>query len=302
MKADLHVHTYFSGYSKLPFLSGVIKESYNTPDQVYRIAKARGMDLIAITDHDSINGALALGARPDVIVGCEVTAEFPNDQVCVHLNVLDITEHQHQEIQRLRMDIRELMPYLQSQRIFTSLNHLASRINGPITGTHIAALLPWINAVEIRNGSRLLNQNRTATGVANGNSKTGIAGSDAHTPYGIGRTWTEAPAASTKSDFLNELRNGRVNVHGKHGGYLRMSIDILQTSYSFYIDRLHRVIRQPLDWKRQAFWWCGLLGLPLVTAPLIAAVGHFLLEARFNRELLFDLTANRVPFFPQKIV
>ena len=162
MKADLHVHTYFSGYSKLPFLSGVVKESYNTPDQVYGIAKARGMDLVAITDHDSIDGALELSDHSDVIVGSEVTAEFPNDQTCVHLNVLDITAHQHREIQRLRVDIRQLMPYLQSQRIFTSLNHLASGITGPITGTHVAALLPWIDALEIRNGSRLLEQNRTS--------------------------------------------------------------------------------------------------------------------------------------------
>ena len=294
MKADLHVHTYFSGYSKLPFLSGVVKESYNTPNQVYGIAKARGMDLIAITDHDSIDGALELSDHSDVLVGSEVTAEFPNDQTCVHLNVLDITAHQHREIQRLRVDIRQLMPYLQSQKIFTSLNHLASGITGPITGTHVAALLPWIDAVEIRNGSRLLEQNRTAVGVATGNNKTGIAGSDAHTPYGIGRTWTDARAASTKNEFLRELRNGRVTVHGKHGGYLRMSIDILQTSYSFYLDRLRRVVRKPLDWRRQAFWWCGLLGLPLITAPLVAMVGHFLLEERFNRELIFDLTANRV--------
>ena len=32
------------------------------------------MDLVAITDHDAIDGALTIADRPDVIVGCEVTA------------------------------------------------------------------------------------------------------------------------------------------------------------------------------------------------------------------------------------
>ena len=33
----------------------------------------------------------------------------------------------------------------------------------------------------------------------------------------------------------------------------------------------------------------GLCALPLVCVPLVAALGHFVLEERFNRSLLFDL-------------
>jgi hypothetical protein len=98
-----------------------MKESYNSPEGVYRRAKARGMDLVTITDHDNIDGALAIADRPDVIVGCEVTAVFPGDGVAVHLGVLGITEEQHREIQRLRHDIRELLPYLKRERVFTTL-------------------------------------------------------------------------------------------------------------------------------------------------------------------------------------
>ena len=93
-------------------LSRVLRESYNTAGAVYRLAKARGMDLVAITDHDAIGGALVLGDRDDVIVGCEVTAEFPDEPFRVHLNVLDITQTQHDEIQRRRRDVRDLLPYL----------------------------------------------------------------------------------------------------------------------------------------------------------------------------------------------
>jgi hypothetical protein len=33
----------------------------------------------------------------------------------------------------------------------------------------------------------------------------------------------------------------------------------------------------------------GLIGLPLVAIPLAGALGHFILEERLNRALLFDL-------------
>ena len=92
MKVDPHVHTVFSGRTTIYPLSLIMKECYNSPEGVYRRAKARGMDLVAITDHDEIEGALAIAHRPDVIVGCEVTGVFPNDRVRVHLGVLGITE------------------------------------------------------------------------------------------------------------------------------------------------------------------------------------------------------------------
>src|SRR5262245_18496161 len=166
LKLDAHVHTFHSGNTTLYPLSLIMRESYNTPEGVYRRAKARGMDLVAITDHDAISGALTIADRPDVIVGCEVTASFPRDKVNVHLNVLDITEAQFAEIDRLRGNVADLLPYLKRQGIFTSLNHVASGVNGQVTASHIASLMPWIDALEIRNGSRLRCQNRTATALA----------------------------------------------------------------------------------------------------------------------------------------
>ena len=295
MKADLHAHTLYSGYSTLPYLKRLLRESYNTPEQVYRLAKARGMDLVAITDHDAIGGALALGDRDDVIVGCEVTGCFPREPVSVHLNVLDITEAQHEEIQRRRHNVLDLMPYLRAQDIFTSLNHVASGINGPVTGSHIAALLPWVDALEIRNGSRLVSQNRTAVGLAAAHGKTGIAGSDAHTTFALGRTWVDAPAATNRAEFLRELRAGRVQVGGRHGGYFRLANDIARSVVSFYGEKGAQLLENPFSWQRHALWWGGLACMPVVAIPFLLAAGHFLLEGRFNRQLLFDLVATPPP-------
>ena len=59
LKLDSHVHTQHSGQTTIYPLSLVMRESYNTPEGVYRLAKARGMDLVTITDHDQISGALS---------------------------------------------------------------------------------------------------------------------------------------------------------------------------------------------------------------------------------------------------
>ena len=42
------------------------RDCYSAPEDVYRVAKARGMDLVTLTDHDTIDGCLEfLSAHPD---------------------------------------------------------------------------------------------------------------------------------------------------------------------------------------------------------------------------------------------
>lgn len=291
MKLDSHVHSFHSGQTSIYPLNYVMRESYNTPEGVYRLAKARGMDLVTITDHDQVSGALSLSHLPDVIVGCEVTGVFPNDNVRVHMNVLGLSSAQHVEIQRLRHDIRELLPYVKQQRIFISLNHVASGVNGPITAPHVAAILPWVDALEINNGSRLPSQNRTARCLAEASNKIGIGGSDAHTRRGIGRTWTEVPGARTREEFMAGLWAGRARVGGREGSYFTMAGDMLRFASGFYQERIGNLVRQPLRWQSHVFVFGGILGLPLVALPLAGAYLHFVMEERFNRNLLYDLVA-----------
>lgn len=65
MLADLHLHTCYSFDSRL------------NPDRVIARAKRRGLDAIAVTDHDVIDGALETRARAGgdllVIIGEEIT-------------------------------------------------------------------------------------------------------------------------------------------------------------------------------------------------------------------------------------
>ena len=109
LRADLHVHTCHSKVSgTLPFLGS--RDCYSPPADVYRVAKARGMDLVAFTDHDSIDGALELlDARgpiaTDVIVGEEVSCRLPDGDIEVHLGVYGMTEALHRDVQPLRRNV-----------------------------------------------------------------------------------------------------------------------------------------------------------------------------------------------------
>ena len=287
MRLDTHVHTFHSGAASVFPFNHFMRESYNTPESVYATARRRGMDLVTVTDHDEISGALALGDRPDVIVGCEVTAEFPDADLCVHLNVLDITTAQHGEIQRLRSDVRDLMPFLSQENVYTSLNHVASGINGPLTASHLAAILPWVDGLEVINGTRLPSQNRTAMCLAHATGKHMLGGGDSHTGRGIGLTWTEVAGATTREEFMAGLRAGRAVAGGDHGGNRTMMSDVWRFTGNFMAEAVASAAKHPTDWRRYACMFGGVLGLPIVPLAMAGAFVHFLHEQRFNRDLLY---------------
>lgn len=292
MKLDTHVHTHHSGNTSIPALRRWMRESYNDPARVYQLARDRGMDLVAITDHDEVSGALALGGRPDVVTGVEVTGVFPPDRVRVHLNVFRLDRAQHREVQRLRHDIHALLPFLSGEGLFTSLNHVASGINGPLTAAHVVAILPWVDALEVRNGSRLEIQNRTAECLALAAGKAMLGGSDSHTERGIGRTWTEVPGAVDADSFFDGLRRGQGRVGGRHGSQGTMASDIVRFASNLCREQAVDAARAPLTWRTPALAAVAIAMLPLLGTAIACGVMHFVHEQRFNRELLFDLLAS----------
>ena len=101
MRCDLHVHSWYSGRADLPVLGHVGRECYSDPEDVYEAATRRGMDLVTLTDHDGIEGALRLAHRPNTFVSEEVTVVLPGERL-LHVNVFDITESQHEAVQARR--------------------------------------------------------------------------------------------------------------------------------------------------------------------------------------------------------
>lgn len=73
-RADLHTHTKYSGMSKLGFIR--FPDAVSEPREVIRTAERKGMDIVCITDHDTVRGALLAQAeksKVEVVVGEEVS-------------------------------------------------------------------------------------------------------------------------------------------------------------------------------------------------------------------------------------
>src|SRR5450631_4182433 len=85
-RIDLHLHSRVCTDTGSWFLSRtLIPESFVDPAEAYAACKRRGMDLVTLTDHNTISGALEIAHHPDVIIGVEITAFFPDDGVPMHV-------------------------------------------------------------------------------------------------------------------------------------------------------------------------------------------------------------------------
>ena len=226
MRCDLHVHSIASGMCDTPGLTRIAKESYNQPAEVYARCKHLGMSIVTLTDHDSIDAAEALRKYPDFFLSEEVTVRMPT-ATQIHLGVYGITEKDHLEISRRRNDFIALLMYLTERKIFFSLNHVFSSLTGRRDIEDFDWFASYIPALEVRNGQMWQTANLKAQHLASKLGKAVVAGSDSHTLSGVARTFTEMPGARTVEEYFAGLRAGRGIVHGQHGGYAKLTMDIL---------------------------------------------------------------------------
>jgi predicted metal-dependent phosphoesterase TrpH len=226
LRCDLHVHSRYSGPIDLPVLRHVGRESYSEPDEVYDTAKARGMELVTLTDHDTVEGAIQLAHHEDFIVGEEVTAMLDDDRE-FHLGVWGIDEWDHEEIARRRFDLESLLAFLAERRIPAALNHPFSPLTGRRVATDFERVLGHVSLVEELNGSLPTSTNAFATDSIRGSDAHAIGGSDSHTLRGIGRAYTFVPGACTREDYLDGLRAGATVPVGTSGTYAGLVADIM---------------------------------------------------------------------------
>ncbi len=297
-KADLHVHTRHSGLVKhLRFLRA--RDCYSRPVDVYRTAKQRGMDLVTITDHDSIDGCLELlnrlGDLPDFIMGEEVTAAFPEFQHQIHVGVYGISEAQHREIQKLRGSGEELISYLRQKNILFTLNHFFHDFSNLLLARkYIERMAQLFDVFEVRNGTMQREHNTLIASLIaryrGGARPAGaVGGSDSHTLRRIGRTYTASPAHS-REEFLQDIRAGRSRVFGPHSTHLSLAADIYGVVLRYYPTVLS--IRNgefpPLVRLKNFFFSIAMT--PFLFVPYLAAVRYTQSERRrvnlFSRLLL----------------
>ena len=222
MRCDLHVHTVHSGMCTIPVLSRVCLESYNEPHALYERLKQRGMDLVTVTDHDSIDAVEDLRRHPDFFLSEEVTCTMPSGTE-MHAGVYGIREHDHIELQRRRTDVESLLAYAVENQLFVTVNHLYSSLTGPRAEDDFAVFARDFHGVETVNGQMLKWSNRLAHEFAQRFSKPVVGGSDSHTLGGVARTFTEVSGATNAQEFLTGLRRGQSVAIGESGDYFKLT-------------------------------------------------------------------------------
>ncbi|HET6868714.1 MAG TPA: glycosyltransferase [Solirubrobacteraceae bacterium] len=217
-RADLHVHSSASAVSKLGVQRSLsIPECATAPLEVYELAKARGMDFVTITDHDTIDGALSLEHLPDTFISEELTAHFKGEPQAVHILCYGITPDHHEWLQTHRDDVETCAAYLNEHDITAALAHPFYAVAAPLTARHRRRLAELFPIWETRNGSRAKELNLPAFVYIETHGGTAIGGSDDHAGIDVGRTFTETPGAHTPAEFLAHIRAGRVSAHGQQG-------------------------------------------------------------------------------------
>ncbi|HET9154919.1 MAG TPA: PHP-associated domain-containing protein [Solirubrobacterales bacterium] len=217
-RVDMHCHSTASQLSKLGVQRSLgLPECATPPEEVYELARRRGMDFVTITDHDTIDGCLELADRPDCFLSEELTARFAGEPQAVHVLCYGIDPGDHEWLQAHSGDVEACAAYLHEREIVCALAHPFFNVAAPLTRRHRRRLAELFPIWEVRNGARAAELNMPAVVYVETHGGTGIGGSDDHAGVDIGRTFTEVPAAATPEEFLAHLRRGDAEAGGDQG-------------------------------------------------------------------------------------
>jgi glycosyltransferase involved in cell wall biosynthesis len=260
-RIDLHVHSKFSKRPSQWILQKIgCPESFTDPLELYRIAADRGMTLFTVTDHNRIDGALAIAHLPGTFISEEITSYFPDDRCKVHVLAYDITEPQHREIQKVRENLYELVDYLVDADILHVIAHPLYSVNDRLTVAHFQKLLLLFKCFEL-NGARnddtnscleTILKNLTHADIERLADIHGIApkmpqpwvkiltgGSDDHSALNIARTHTVIPGADTPPAALKAIAAGSARVERMPSTPLTFAHNLYGIAYQFYKSRFN---------------------------------------------------------------
>jgi predicted metal-dependent phosphoesterase TrpH len=196
-KADLHVHTCFSDGRPTP------------TDLLTHVARRTDLDVIAITDHDTIEGALRAAdlasgwRRPQVIIGEEVSSRHG------HIVGLFLTRRV-----RPGMSAAATVEAIHEQGGLAFAAHpfwrtRTQRRTGPVHGVGWLAAELDFDGIEVENstpGFYLFNQ--LARRLNEGAELAELGSSDAHILDAVGRSYTSFPG-STARGVRQAMESGR---------------------------------------------------------------------------------------------
>lgn len=285
---DMHVHSSYS-VEPVPGLGGVTFSPVETPDQLYAAAKARAMDFVTITDHDTIDGCLDFLARhpgvTDFVVGEEVSTQLPESRLTVHINVYGHDRAQHEELQRRRGDAFAVAGYCREQGLFFVWNHPFYRENlSTIEEEEFMRLVAAVPVIEVRNGGRMQVLNVLAEELAVRQGKAMQGGSDSHTGN-IGSVYTAVPCEDLAGFFAGILTRAS-RIVGQHSTRRNFLLHNYLAGRRHVVDSNLRRMTSPLQRARMR----GLGVLAFALSPWVVR-RHFRSQLTMARIALANLSA-----------
>jgi predicted metal-dependent phosphoesterase TrpH len=195
VRVDMHSHTMWSG------------DCTTTPDELAQAVAETGLDVICITDHNTLKGARELAETlPNrVVVGEEVRTGqgeliglFLEERIPQGLGAVEVAER------------------IRDQGGVVYVPHPFDPMRAALRPDALDELvgLGLVDAIEVRNAKTSLEHlNEAAAEFASHHGLAAGGGSDAHVPEAIGAAYVEMSSFEGPSDFLAKLRDGDVIGH-----------------------------------------------------------------------------------------
>jgi predicted metal-dependent phosphoesterase TrpH len=188
LRVDLHLHSHFS------------HDGQSSLQQLIDRARECGLDRLALTDHNTVEGALDLAriapslaivgeeakTREGEVIGLFITGRLP--PYARPEEVMDLV-HSMGGLVYIPHPLDPYRSHFRTERIV----ELADRID------IIETYNPWCDSAA----------NHAAAALAQDLGKVGATGSDAHAAEELGRSWMEMDEYSGAVDFLEKLRRAR---------------------------------------------------------------------------------------------
>lgn len=190
-RCDLHTHTIYSW------------DCLVSLERFLEVCRRRGLDRVAVTDHNTITGALRLKEMdPErIIVGQEIRTTH-GELIAYFLT----------EPVPPGLSPQEAIEAVRAQGGIVGISHPLDQIRREAMGRALVeSLLEQVDFLEGFNARCLLSaDNRAAQALAQAHSLPVTAGSDAHSLWEVGRAGVRMPPFDSPASFLESLRAAQI--------------------------------------------------------------------------------------------
>ncbi len=196
LRVDLHLHSHFSHDGK------------SSLQQLIERAHASGLDRIALTDHNTVEGALALARiAPELTIAGEEIKTLEGEVIG-----LFITSRVSPFLAP-----EEAMDLIHGMGGLTYLPHPLDHHRAHFRPERVVELATRVDIIETYNPWCDAAANQAAARLAEDLNKVSATGSDSHSADELGRSWMEMEVYSGVEDFLEKLRYARHVVTASSG-------------------------------------------------------------------------------------